>query len=61
MGRRITQRIHICAICDRTPDDGEYMWEMNGEYWCVECIEKDDVEPETLWGIGIDKAQQGGE
>ncbi len=37
MGHRTTQRILVCAVCGIIPDDGEYMWEMNGEYWCEEC------------------------
>jgi hypothetical protein len=41
MGRRVTQRILECAICEKTPEDGEYLWEMCGEYWCEECCDKD--------------------
>ena len=45
MGHRTIQRILECAICEKTPDDGEYMWEMNGEHWCEECCDReDDVE-----------------
>lgn len=39
MGHRTTQRILKCAICGRIPDDGEYLWEMCGEYWCGECVD----------------------
>jgi hypothetical protein len=42
MGQRITQRILECGECGRTPDDGEYLWEMCGEYICSECIDKSD-------------------
>jgi hypothetical protein len=41
MGQRLTQRIHICAICGRTPDDGEHMWWMGSETWCKECCEEE--------------------
>ena len=42
MGQRVIQRILECGDCGRTPDDGEYMWEMNGQYICSECIDKPD-------------------
>jgi len=44
MGRRITQRILTCDLCGRTPENGEYLWEMNGEHWCEKCIDKMDSE-----------------
>jgi len=48
MGNRITQRVFQCGICGKTPDDGEYMWEMCGEYWCEDCCENDnEVENEN--------------
>jgi hypothetical protein len=46
MGHRVTQRILVCGDCGRTPEDGEYMWEMCGEYICTDCIDKED-EDET--------------
>lgn len=46
MGRRTTQRILVCADCGRTPEDGEYLWEMCGEYLCGICVDKDEEEPE---------------
>ena len=46
MGHRITQRIIECAICKKIPDDGEYLWEMGGEYWCEDCCNKDGEEQE---------------
>jgi hypothetical protein len=46
MGRRITQRIIICDDCGRTPEDGEYIWEMAGEYICENCIDKDEEDKE---------------
>lgn len=45
MGQRTTQRILECGDCGRTPEDGEYMWEMCGKHICSTCIEKDE-EPE---------------
>lgn len=48
MGHRVTQRIYTCSQCGLTPDDGEYLWEMSGEYWCRECCESDDAEPPEL-------------
>ena len=42
MGRRTTQRILVCDECGRTPEDGEYLWEMCGVYICAECIDKDE-------------------
>ena len=50
MGHRTTQRILECGECGRTPDDGEYMWEMCGEYICVSCINKDECECDNLGG-----------
>lgn len=46
MGYRTTQRILECAICGRTPEDGEYLWEMAGEYWCEDCVDKDNESQE---------------
>jgi len=42
MGRRITQRIYTCDLCGKTPEDGEYVWEMMGEHWCEECCDKEE-------------------
>jgi len=44
MGNKTYQRILVCGDCGRTPDDGEPMWEMCGEYICEQCIYKDDDE-----------------
>ena len=41
MGHRVTQRIFQCDLCGTTPDDGEYLWEMCGEYWCESCCDKE--------------------
>jgi hypothetical protein len=51
MGHRLTQRIHTCAICDKTPADGEYMWWMGSETWCEECCEREQA-------IANEEAQQ---
>ena len=48
MGQRITQRIYECAICGKTPEDGEYMYEMCGEHWCYECSNKEDKDEEDV-------------
>ena len=42
MGHRVTQRIITCDECGETPEDGEHLWEMCGEYICSNCIDKDD-------------------
>lgn len=44
MGHRITQRIHSCDKCGKTPEDGEFMWYMCNEIWCEECTERHDEE-----------------
>lgn len=44
MGHRVMQRILECAICGRVPEDGEFMWEMAGEYWCAPCCDEVDEE-----------------
>jgi len=41
MGHRTTQRILECAVCEVIPDDGEYMWEMDNQYWCEACCNTD--------------------
>ena len=42
MGSRIIQIIRTCNWCDRTPDDGETMWEMGSDgYICEECSDKE--------------------
>ena len=42
MGHRITQRIIECSLCEKIPEDGEYLWDMSGDgYICEECIDKD--------------------
>ncbi len=47
MGHRTRQRILVCAVCDKTPEDGEPLWEMCGEYWCEDCCDKEE-NPEPL-------------
>ena len=42
MGYRVTQTIHSCSICDKSPEDGEYLWHMGNEIWCQECCDKID-------------------
>ena len=46
MGQRTTQRILECDDCGRTPEDGEYMWEMCGKYICSTCIDKEEEDEE---------------
>ena len=41
MGHRVTQRILTCFQCGKTPEDGEYLWEMCGEYVCANCIDSE--------------------
>ena len=47
MGQRLTQRILVCDECGRTPDDGEHLWEMAGEYICKDCIDKEEEKEES--------------
>lgn len=42
MGQRITQHIYTCSLCGKTPEDGDYMWEMGNEIWCKECCDKQE-------------------
>ena len=44
MGHKFIQRIHECAECGRTPDDGEPMWDMPDGPWCEECCNQDEDE-----------------
>lgn len=46
MGQKVTQRILVCDLCGKIPEDGEYMWEMGREVWCKECCEKQENESE---------------
>ena len=46
MGQRLTQRILVCDECGRTPDDGEYLWEMSSKHICKNCIDKEEEEEE---------------
>ena len=46
MGQRVTQRILECHCCNRTPEDGEHMWEMCGDYLCAECVDGDNDKDE---------------
>ena len=48
MGHRLTQRIIQCSSCNDIPDDGEYLWEMCGEYMCADCVDKPDCNTELL-------------
>ncbi len=49
MGHRVTQRILECDVCHTIPDDGQYLWEMCGEYWCEACCEQaGNLEEEEL-------------
>ena len=43
MGHRVTQTIRICADCEQTPDNGEYLWEMCGDYICEPCIDRQEA------------------
>lgn len=54
MGQRTTQRILECSVCHRTPDDGEYLWEMCGEYMCADCVDKDHEETPELFAGTMD-------
>ena len=44
MGNRTTQRILTCGVCGKTPDDGDYMWEMGNAPWCEPCCDSDKKE-----------------
>ena len=44
MGHRVTQRIYTCDCCGAIPEDGEYLWEMAGEYICEKCIDSEEYE-----------------
>lgn len=44
MGAKITQRIYICDVCGKTPEDGEYLWHMGNEVICEDCIKKQEEE-----------------
>jgi len=46
MGHRITQHIYTCGICGKTPENGEYLWHMNSDTICKECIDKAEEEEE---------------
>jgi hypothetical protein len=39
MGNKTYQRILTCSICNKTPDDGEPLWEMITDFWCETCID----------------------
>ena len=47
MGNRVTQRILSCDICDKTPEDGQHLWNMCHEVWCESCCDKVEKETET--------------
>jgi len=47
MGARITQRIYICDLCGKTPEDGEKLWYMCEKVICEECIKKQEEEEEA--------------
>ena len=42
MGQRIIQRVYECSLCNKVPEDGEYLWHMNNQIWCEECCDKVD-------------------
>ena len=42
MGYRTYQRILVCDVCGRQPDDGEPMWHMGSEVWCEACCDAAD-------------------
>jgi hypothetical protein len=44
MGARITQRIYICDVCGKTPEDGEHLWTMCNKVICEDCIKKQEEE-----------------
>ena len=44
MGHRITQTIYTCDVCNKTPEDGKYLWHMNNQVWCESCCDKIDNE-----------------
>jgi hypothetical protein len=44
MGARITQRIYICDVCGKTPEDGEHLWNMCNKVICEDCIKKQEEE-----------------
>ncbi len=46
MGKRVTQRILECSVCEEIPENGEYMWYMGSELWCEECINKEEENEE---------------
>lgn len=48
MGHRTTQRILECSTCGITPDHGEYLWEMDSEYWCESCCESEPEEDQEI-------------
>ena len=58
MGHRTRQRILECGKCERTPGDGEYLWEMCGEYWCKPCCEVDQFLREEEVKEGISENSQ---
>ena len=35
----------------RASEDGEYIWEMCGEYWCADCVDKDHDDPQDIPGF----------
>ncbi len=42
MGYRHIQRILVCGWCENTPEDGETLWEMGGDFMCQACSDKLD-------------------
>lgn len=46
VGNKVYQRILECGWCGRTPEDGEPMWEMSGEYVCETCLDDEDGDDE---------------
>lgn len=52
MGHRTTQRILECAQCEETPEDGAYLWDMCGKYYCEKCVDNivDDIKETEVEG-----------
>ena len=49
MGLKFYQKICECAVCGRTPEDGETMYHMGNETWCLACCEKAETRDEPEW------------
>ena len=47
MGQKLRQRILECSLCGKIPENGEPIWKMGRELWCVECCDKMENEQEN--------------